>query len=298
LTQALQGERLSEMAALKRAGCVGVSNAARPISDTQVLRRAFEYAASLDLTVFVHPEERWLSGGCAHEGAVSARLGLTGIPETAETIALSRDLLLVQQTGVRAHFCGLSTAHAVRLLVGARGDGLAVTADVAAHQLHLTEMDVADFNANCHVRPPLRGARDREALLAGLKNASIAAVCSDHQPHDADAKLAPFAETEPGISAVETLLPLTLRAGEEAGMNLLDVVAVLTRTPARILGLDAGTLGVGRAADVCVFDPAAEWLLREADLVSRGKNTPFIGWELKGRVRWTLLRGEVVYERG
>ena len=296
LTQRLKGMQLSEMHALKQAGCVGVSNALNAISDTQVMRRALEYAASLDLTVFLHSEDPWLSGGVMHESPVSARLGLTGIPETAETIAVGRDLLLIQQTGARAHFGNLSTARAVQMVARVQYDGLPVSADVTAHHLHLTDMDVGDFNANCHVRPPLRGARDRAGLITGIQRGTLAAICSDHQPHDADAKLAPFAETEPGISAIETLLPLSLRAGEEAGMKLSDLITRVTHGPAKILGIGAGTLHVGVPADVCIFDPKEYWTVNESQLVSQGRNTPFTGWELQGRVRYTLVGGMVVFQ--
>lgn len=296
LTQGLKGAQLSEMHALKQAGCVGVSNAFKAISDTQVMRRAMEYAASLDLTVFLHSEDPWLSGGVMHESPMSVRLGLTGIPETAETIAVGRDLLLIQQTGVRAHFGNLSTARAVQMVARVQYDGVPISADVTAHHLQLTDMDVGDFNANCHVRPPLRSARDRSGLLTGLLRGTLAAICSDHQPHDADAKLAPFAETEPGISAIETLLPLSLRAGEEAGMSLSDLIARLTCGPAQILGIGMGTLRVGAPADICIFDPHEFWTVSETKLLSRGRNTPFIGWELQGRVRYTLVGGVVVFQ--
>ncbi len=296
LTQGLHGTQLSEMHALKQAGCVGVSNALNAITDTQVMRRAMEYAASLDLTVFLHSEDPSLGGGVMHESPVSARLGLTGIPETAETIAVGRDLLLIQQTGVRAHFGNLSTMRAVQMVARVIYDGVPISADVTAHHLHLTDMDVGDFNANCHVRPPLRSARDRAGLITGLQRGTLAAICSDHQPHDADAKLAPFAETEPGISSIETLLPLSLRAGEEAGMKLSDLIARVTCGPARILGIGAGTLTVGAAADVCIFDPHAFWTVDETQLVSQGRNTPFTGWELQGQVRYTLVGGRIVFQ--
>lgn len=297
LTQGLKGAQLSEMNALKQAGCVGVSNALKPINDAQVMRRAMEYAASLGLTVFLHCEDPWLSGGVMHESPVSVRLGLTGIPEIAETIAVSRDLLLIQQSGVRAHFANLSTARAVQMVSRAQHDGLPVTADVTAHHLHLTDMDLSDFNANCHVRPPLRGARDREGLINGLQRGALAAICSDHQPHDVDAKLAPFADTEAGISALETLLPLALRAGEEAGLALPDILARLTQAPAKILGIDAGTLAIGANADLCMFDPAEFWTIDPKTFISQGHNTPFSGWELKGRVSYTLVGGRIVFQR-
>lgn len=296
LTQGLKGEQLAEMAALHEAGCIALSNARRPVTNTLVMRRALEYAATLNLTVFLYPEDPWLAGGCVHEGVVGARLGLPGIPECAEVIGLARDLRLVEQSGVRAHFCQLSSAGAVELIAEARARGLPVSADVAAHQLYLTEMDVGSFNSLCHVRPPLRTQRDRDALRAGIASGAISAVCSDHQPHDADAKLAPFPATEPGASTLETLLPLVLRLADEGVLRLSDAIARVTCEPARILGHDSGTLAVGASADVCVFDPEHWWTVSEQTLTSRGKNSPFLGWEFKGRVTHTLLAGKVVYE--
>lgn len=296
LTQGLRGEQLSEMAEMRRAGCVGVSNALAPITDTNVLRRALEYAASHGLTVFLHPEDRWLAaGGRAHEGAVSTRLGLPAVPEAAETVAVARELVLVEQTGARAHFCAISSARALQMLERAQAEGLPVSADVTAHHLHLTELDLGFYNPNCHVRPPLRTQRDRDGLRAGLRRGSLAVICSDHQPHDADAKLAPFGETEPGISALETLLPLVLRLVEDGVLELQQALACLTAAPARVLGIEAGSLGVGDPADVCIFDPERLWTVDPQALVSQGHNTPFAGWELKGRVVQTLLAGRPVY---
>lgn len=296
LTNGLDGEHLSEMAALADAGCVGMSNAQRPVTDLLVLRRALEYAAGLGLTVFAQPLEATLArGGCAHEGPVASRLGLAAIPAAAETAALGHWLALVEQTGARVHFGRLSSAAGVRLLTRAIADGLPVSGDAAAHQLFLTEMDVADFNPQCHVRPPLRGERDRDALRAALAAGTLAALCSDHQPHEIDAKLAPFAETEPGISALETLLALTLRLVDEGTLPLAEAIARVTRAPARILGLDAGTLSPGAAADLCLIDPQAEWELDTERLLSRGHNSPFQGWPFRGRVRRTLIDGRTVY---
>ena len=298
LTHGLQGMQLSEMAALKAAGCVAVSNALAPMTNTQVLRRAMEYAATHGITVLLYSEDAYLSnGGCAHEGAVATRLGLPGIPAAAEIAAVARDLALIEQTGVRAHFCHLTTTRAVHMVARAQHDGLPVSADVGAHYLHLTELDVLDFNSQCHVIPPLRTPRDRDGLRDGVSRGTVAAVCSDHQPHEPDAKYAPFPATAPGISALETLLPLALRLADEGVMGLPEVLARLTVGPARILGIEAGILSVGARADVCIFDPQRRWRLEERTLVSRGHNTPFLGQELKGRVRYTLLEGRVVYEK-
>jgi dihydroorotase len=299
LTQGLEGKLLTDMAALEEAGCVGVSNALEPVTDTLVMRRAMEYAATFDLTVYLHAEDPWLrNSGCVHEGEVGTRLGLPGIPEAAETVAVARDLALIEQTGVRAHFCNLSSARALAMLTEAQKQGLAVTADVTAHHLHLTEHDIGYFNTQCHVRPPLRALRDRDALRAALQGGVISAICSDHQPHEPDAKLAPFAESEPGISGLETLLPLTLKLVEEKLLTLNEAIALLTVKPAEILGVECGTLDIGATADVCIFDPTAHWILNTDNFVSRGRNSPFLGWELSGRVTHTLVGGEVVFELG
>ena len=299
LTQGLEGKLLTDMAALEEAGCVGVSNGLEPITDTLVLRRAMEYASTFDLTVYLHAEDPWLrNSGCVHEGEIGTRLGLPGIPEATETVAVARDLALIEQTGVRAHFCNLSSARAVAMIAEAQKLGLPVTADVTAHHLHLTEHDIGYFNTQCHVRPPLRALRDRDALRAALANGVIAAICSDHQPHEPDAKLAPFAESAPGISGLETLLPLSLRLVEEKLLSLSEAIARLTIHPAQILGVECGSLSVGATADVCIFDPKAHWTLRADKLVSRGRNTPFLGWEFTGRVTHTLVGGDVVFEAG
>lgn len=297
LTRGLEGKLLADMEALDEAGCVGFTNAFTPVSDTQVLRRAFEYAATLDLTVFLHAEDPWLKGmGCVHEGEVSTRLGLPGIPEAAETVAVARDLALIEQTGCRAHFCGLSSARAITMVAEAQKRGLPVSADATAHHLHLTEHDVEGFDSQCHVRPPLRSKKDREALRRALKNGVLGAICSDHQPHEPDAKLAPFARAEPGISALETLLPLTLKLVNENVLELTEAIALLTHGPAQILGIEAGQLGVGATADICVFDPKLTWTLTEDQIVSRGRNTPFLNHEFRGRVTHALVGGKVVFE--
>lgn len=296
LTQGLEGLQLTEMAILREAGCVGVSNALVPIANSQVMRRAMEYAATLGITVFLHPRDPWLGiDGCCHEGIVSARLGLTGIPETAETIALARDLLLVEQTGVRAHFCHLSSGRAVRMVREARDEGLPITADVTAYHLHLTEHDIGDFNSQCHVIPPLRSLRDRDTLHEGLRNGTFSAICSDHQPHELDAKLGAFPITEPGISGLETLLPLSLRLAQDDVLTLPEVIAYLTYQPAQVLDIEGGHLAPGQQADICIFDPDCHWVLKPEEMISHGKNTPFSGWEFQGRVTHTLLEGRVVF---
>ncbi len=298
VTQGLEGHRIAEMAALRQAGCPVLSQADRPIRNAQVQRRALEYAATFGLTVFLHPQDPDLSeGGCVHEGLVSARLGLPGIPEAAETVAVARDLALAEQTGARIHFRGLSTARGVAMLAEARRRGVPASGDVSLHQLFLTESDLADFDANCHLIPPLRTRADRDALRQALASGDLSAICSDHQPHDADAKLVPFTETAPGISALDTLLPLALLLVEEGVLDLAGAIERLTVGPAAILGLELGRLAPGDPADLCIFDPEMTWVVTTETLVSQGHHTPFLGQTLRGRVVWTLLGGRVVFER-
>lgn len=302
ITQGLEGRQITEMAALKAAGCPVLSQAERPIRNTQVLRRALEYAATFGLTLFLQPQDADLAeGGCAHEGRVATRLGLPGIPEAAETVAVARALALAEQTGARIHFRGLSTARGAEMLAEARSRGIQATADVAVHQLFLTEDDLDGFDPQCHVIPPLRTLRDREALRSAVAAGTIEALCSDHQPHDADAKEAPFPETAPGISALETLLPLTLCLVAEGVLDLPTAIARLTTGPAEILGhppgRDLGCIRPGRPADVCVFDPDETWVPSRETLLSHGVSSPFLGVALRGRVRWTLLGGRTVFER-
>ena len=296
LTQGLDGEHLSERAALKKAGCVGISNALQPLLNPLVQRRALEYAATHDLTVFLYPNDHWLANaGCAHEGQVATRLGLPGIPEAAETAAVARDLALIEQTGVRAHFCRLTTGRAAQMVARAQYDGASVTADVAAPYLYLSEIDISDFDSQCHLLPPLRTVEDRQRLRDALAQGTLSALCSDHQPHEPDAKLGPFPATEPGISGLDTLLPLGLQLVDEQVLEPGALIHRLTAGPANILGLPYGTLAVGATADICIFDPQRVWQLDSNTLQSRGHNTPFLGREFKGRVTHTLLAGELVW---
>lgn len=297
LTQGLKGVSLSEMSALKRVGCTAVSNAHHPVASMLILRRAMEYAASYDLLMIIRPEDRSLSNqGCVHEGNVSTRLGLPGIPEAAETVAVAQVLALVAQTGVKVHFSQLSCSSSVRLIELALKENLAITADVSAHQLHLTEQDILNFNAECHVIPPLRSERDLKGLRRGLAKGVISAICSDHQPHEQGAKLEVFQSTKPGISSLETLLPLTLDLVEQNVMPLTRAITVLTSGPASALGIDRGNLSVGAEADICIFDPDKKWIIGEDQWVSRGLNTPFWGRTMKGRVTYTLIGGKVLYD--
>jgi len=295
-TKNLEGKQLSNMGGLKHAGCAGVSNNRQPFADTHTLRMVMDYAATYELPLFFHPLDHSLARqGCVHEGAVSTRAGLPGIPVAAETVAVAQVLALVEELDVRVHLCRLSTANSVDMVRQAKAKGLAVTADVAAHQLFLTDMDVSDFNPLCHVQPPLRSQRDLTALRHGLIDGTIDAICSDHQPHELDAKLAPFQQTEPGISALETLLPLTMRLVEDTTMSLSEALACITVKAAKVMGNKQGRLQAGKRADFALIDPNAFWELQANTMQSKGKNTPFAGWSFAGKVVKTFVAGNCIY---
>ncbi len=297
LTSGLKGQELTEMAELVDAGCVAFSQADAPLTDTRVLMRAMQYAATFGFSVWLRPQDSFLAkNGVAHDGEVATRCGLAAIPVSAETIALSTMLTLARDTGVKLHICRISSEAGVEMIRAAKQHGLAVTCDVSAHHVHLSEMDIGFFDANCHLVPPLRSQRDRAALRAGLLDGTIDAICSDHTPVDEDAKQLPFAEAEVGATGLELLLPLVLKWAKEDKLPLSEALAKVTVQPARILGLDAGHLSVGRAADVCVFDPVMYWKVQPDALKSQGKNTPFNGIEVQGKVRFTLINGKVVHQ--
>jgi dihydroorotase len=297
LTVGLQGIELTEMGELAEAGCVAFSQAEAPLTDTGVLLRAMQYAATFGHRVWLRPQDAHLArGGIAHDGEVATRLGLQAIPSTAETIALGTIFALVRSTGVRVHLCRLSTAEGVAMVRAAKKDGLPVTCDVAVHHLHLCDVDIGWFDAQCRLIPPLRGTADRAALRAGLADGTIDLACSDHTPVDDDGKQLPFGEAEPGATGLELLLPLVLKWAAEDGVPLPAALARLTAQPAAILGADAGHLGVGSPADVCVFDARAYWRVEPAALHSQGKNTPFLGLEVPGKVRTTIVGGRIVFE--
>ncbi|WP_165666979.1 dihydroorotase [Metapseudomonas otitidis] len=296
LTRSLAGEQLAELVALRDTGCVAFGNGLAPMSSSRTLRRAMEYAATFDLTLVLQPQDADLAeGGLAHEGATAGFLGLAGIPESAETVALARDLLLVEQSGVRAHFSQITSARSAEMIAQAQARGLPVTADVAMYQLLLTDDALTGFSSLYHVQPPLRSQADREGLRQAVKSGVIGAIASHHQPHEADAKLAPFAATEPGISSVELLLPLALSLVEDGLLDLPTLLARLTAGPARALRLPAGRIAVGAPADLVLFDPQGRTQAGEA-WHSRGRNCPFIGDSLPGRVRYTLMDGHLTFQ--
>jgi dihydroorotase len=296
LTVGLAGQRLTEMAELAEAGCMAFGQANTPLLDTQVLMRAMQYAATFGFSVWLQAQDAYLAkGGVAHDGVVSARLGLTGIPVVAETIALATLLHLARETGARLHITRISSAAGLEMIRAARVAGIPVTCDVAAHHLHLADTDIGWFDPHCRLDPPLRSQADRDALRKGLADGTIDALCSDHTPVDDDAKQVPFADAEIGATGLELLLPLTLKWATEMKVPLAKALARVTTNPARILGLPAGTLSPGAIADICVFDPKASFRVSREHLKSQGKNTPFLGQELTGKVRCTLIEGNLAY---
>lgn len=300
LTVGLKGQALTEMAELTEAGCIGFAQAEEPILDTTVLLRAMQYAKTFGYTVWLRPQDPHIGrGGVAHSGPLASRLGLSGVPVMSETIALHTIFELMRATGARVHLCRISSAAGLELIRAAKKEGLPVSADVGVHHLHMTDADIGFFDSNARLTPPLRSARDRDAIRAALVDGTVDAVCSDHTPVDDDEKLLPFGEASPGATGLELLLALTLKWAQEQGgaAVLSQAIAKVTIEAARIAGLPVGTLGVGAAADVVLFDPDARWTVESRALASQGKHTPFLGYELAGQVKATIVRGRVAYSR-
>jgi len=303
LTVGLRGQALTEMAELTEAGCIGFAQAEEPILDTTVLQRAMQYAKTFGYTVWLRPQDPHIGrGGVAHSGPLASRLGLSGVPVMSETIALHTIFELMRATGARVHLCRISSAAGLDLIRAAKKEGLPVTVDVGVHHLHMTDADIGFFDSNARLTPPLRSQRDRDAICAALADNTVDAICSDHTPVDDDEKLLPFGEASPGATGLELLLALTLKwaqDGRKDGGNrgLSQAIAKITHQAAQVAGLNAGTLSVGAAADVVLFDPDARWLVEGRALASQGKHTPFIGYELAGQVKATIVRGRVAYQR-
>jgi dihydroorotase len=301
LTVGLKGKSLTEMAELTEAGCIGFAQAEEPITDTTVLLRAMQYAKTFGYTVWLRPQDPYIGrGGVAHSGPLASRLGLSGVPVMSETIALHTIFELMRASGARVHLCRISSAAALDLIRAAKKEGLPVTCDVGVHHLHMTDADIGFFDSNARLTPPLRSQRDRDAIRAAVQDGTVDAVCSDHTPVDDDEKLLPFAEASPGATGLELLLSLMLKWAAEQGNDgktLATALAKITSDPARMAGLSAGTLAQGASADVVLFDPDARWTVNAAALASQGKHTPFLGYELAGQVKATIVAGHVAFER-
>ncbi|QSN60703.1 dihydroorotase [Caballeronia sp. M1242] len=297
LTVGLKGESITEMVELTEAGCIGFSQADNPIVDTRTLLRALQYATTYGYTVWLRPQDAFMAkGGVAASGAVASRLGLSGVPVSAETIALHTIFELMRVTGARVHLSHVSSAAGVALVRAAKAEGLAVTCDVTINHVHLTDVDIGYFDSQFRLDPPLRQQRDREAIRSGLDDGTIDAICSDHTPLDDDEKLLPFAEATPGATGLELLLSLTVKWAREANLPLAKALARITSAPADVLKLPAGRIAVGALADLCVFDAGASWRVDPRKLKSQGRNSPFLGYELPARVRATIVGGHLAYE--
>ena len=297
LTKGLEGEQLSNMVSLKEAGCVAFTNAGKPVRSNQTLLRCMEYAATYDLLMMVRPQDYELSkNGCAHDGEMASRLGLPGIPEAAETLDVSRYLVLAEQTGVRLHFSQLTTPRSLQMIADARQRGVKVSADTAVQYLLLSDEYLENFDSAYHLNPPLRTEADRQGLCEALGGDLLQAICSDHQPQEAAAKAAPFGVTEPGMIGLQTLLPLMLGLVEADLLSLSQLVDKLSYQPAKILGLELGRLGVGADADICIFDPKMKWDLNDESSLSKAHNSPYWGMQMQGKVCYTLKSGNLVFE--
>jgi dihydroorotase len=297
LTMGLKGHAITEMVELTESGCIGFSQADTPIVDTRTLLRALQYATTYGYAVWLRPQDSYMaSGGVAASGAVASRLGLSGVPVSAETIALHTIFELVRVSGARVHLSHLSSAAGVALMRQAKAEGLPVTCDVTINHVHLTDVDIGYFNSQFRLDPPLRSQRDRDAIRAGLADGTIDAICSDHTPLDDDEKLLPFAEATPGATGLELLLSLTVKWAREAGVPLSKALTRITSAPAAVLKVNAGRIAAGETADLCLFNPSAEWLVEPATLKSQGHNSPFLGYELPARVLMTIVSGHIAYE--
>jgi len=302
LTVGLKGKALTEMAELSESGCIGFAQAEEPIEDTTVLLRAMQYAKTFGYTVWLRPQDPHIGrGGVAHSGPLASRMGLAGVPVMSETIALHTIFELMRASGARVHLCRISSAAALELIRAAKKEGLPVTCDVGVHHLHMIDADIGFFDSNARLSPPLRSQRDREAIRAAVLDGTVDAVCSDHTPVDDDEKLLPFAEASPGATGLELLLALMLKWAHEQGPQTQDALAralaKITCDPARMAGLPAGSLAVGACADVVLFDPETRWTVNPAALASQGKHTPFLGYELAGQVKATVVAGRLAFER-
>ncbi len=302
LTVGLKGQALTEMAELTEAGCIGFSQADEPILDTTVLLRAMQYAQTFNYTVWLRPQDAHVGrGGIAHSGAVASRLGLSGVPVMAETIALHTIFELMRATGARVHLCRISSAAGLELIRNAKREGLPVTCDVGVHHIHLTDMDIGFFDSNARVTPPFRAQRDRDAIRAALSDGTIDAICSDHTPVDDDEKLLPFGEASPGATGLELLLSLALKWVEDSKnpsqISVAKAIGKITADAAKIAGLPSGQLAVGSVADICIFDPVARWTVEPKALASQGKHSPFLGYELAAQVRTTIVAGHIAFDR-
>ncbi len=296
ITKGSKGQELAEIAELKMAGCVAISDDGRPVMNSEVMRRAMEYAKTFDLPVVDHCEDLTLSeGGSMHEGRISTELGLKGIPAASEEVMVARDLILAQQTGAHLHLAHISTANSVRMIREAKARGLKVSAEACPHHFTLTHETLMDFDGNKKMNPPLRTQADVDAVIEGLRDGTLDAIATDHAPHATEEKLQEFESAPFGVIGLETAWPLAYALVESGMLSLEEVVAKLTIYPAKIIKINRGTLSEGAVADVTIIDPEETWVVDPAELLSKSKNTPFAGWKMRSQVLKTIVGGKVVW---
>ncbi len=295
ITYGMNGERMSEMGELKEAGCVAVSDDGKPVVSSELMRRSLEYARGMGIMVISHAEDLSLVGeGAMNEGFTSTEIGLKGIPRVAEDIATARDVMLAEYTGSPIHIAHVSTKDSVRIIREAKARGVKVTCETAPHYFTLTDDAVRGYNTNAKMNPPLREADDVAAIKAGLKDGTIDCIATDHAPHHLDEKDIEFNEAMNGIIGLETSLPLSLALVEEGVLSLKQLVEKMSCNPSKILSIARGSLKAGSVADITLFDPAVEWTVDAEKLSSKSKNSPFIGWKVKGKAVATIVAGKLV----
>ena len=296
LTQKLNGKLLTEINDLYDSGCIGFSQAEKPIQDTEVLYRSFQYLSTFNLKAFLRAEDAYLSEkGIINAGEISTRLGLKGIQSISETTAINKILEIARLTKTKIHLNKISTADGLNLIKIAKKNGIDVTCDVSIHQIFLTDNDIGFFNTNCFLKPPLRKESDRLKIIESIVDGTIDAICSDHSPVNEDNKLKPFAESEYGASSVELLMPMIFKLAEEYKIDLSLLIDKITYQPANILEINKGNLSVNSDADICIFDPNYLWEVNSKTLISEGKNTPFMNQNFTGKVSGTIFNGNIVF---
>ncbi len=296
ITKGSQGEEISEIAELREAGCIAISDDGRSVMNGAVMRRAMEYAMMFHLTVISHCEDTHLSeDGVMNEGLISTELGLKGIPNVSEDVMVARDIALAELTGGQLHIAHVSTRGAVELIRTAKKRGIPVTAETCPHYLVLTDEAVIGYNTNTKMKPPLRSRSDVEAVREGVRDGTIDIIATDHAPHAPEEKEREFDSAPFGITGLETALPVVLRLVDEGVLTLSDIIIKMSAKPAMILGIEKGNLNIGAVADIAIINPLTTWVVEPENLRSKGKNTPFTGWKLKGKVSTTIVGGKVVY---
>jgi dihydroorotase len=296
ITKSEEGEELAEIGEMYEAGCVAISDDGMPVTNSNLMRRAMEYLRAFDMPVIVHAEDKYLSDdGVMNEGNTSTMLGLKGIPNASEEVMISRDIFLSELTGTDLHICHVSTEGSVRIIRDAKKRGIKVTAEATPHHFLLSDEEVYNYNTNAKMNPPLRTDKDVKAIIKGLKDGTIDVIATDHAPHSEDEKNVEFDKAPFGIVGLETALPLSLKLVEKKILTLSQVIEKLSVVPARIVRVDKGTLKLNKVADITIFDPKKEFDIDKEKFSSKGKNTPFQGWKVRGKVKYTIVSGKIVY---